>query len=195
MTALPTTALPTAALPTAAPSMATLLVTAIPIKCVLVKGFMKGVRRAREHGMESGTGSLQLDGEDAAAISVEYNAFGKFAGQLFGDAVKGGDVKAKFVIEGANHFTDPKAYEILSMKGVIVLPDIHANGGGVTVSYFEWVQNIQGFIWDEDKVNTELKKYMTSAFRYIKNVCKSHECKLRMGAFMLGVNRVARSIV
>ncbi|GKD16284.1 hypothetical protein Tco_1205442 [Tanacetum coccineum] len=100
MTALPTTALPTAALPTAAPSMATLLVTAIPIKCVLVKGYMKGVRRAREHGMKSGTGSLQSDGEDAAAISVEYNAFRKFAGQLFRDAVKGGKCKNMHFVNG-----------------------------------------------------------------------------------------------
>nr|GEZ86080.1 glutamate dehydrogenase 2 [Tanacetum cinerariifolium] len=106
-----------------------------------------------------------------------------------------GDVKAKFVIEGANHPTDPEADEILSKKGVIVLPDIYANGGGVTVSYFEWVQNIQGFMWDEEKVNTELKRYMTSAFRDIKNMCKTHECNLRMGAFTLGVNRVARSTV
>lgn len=106
-----------------------------------------------------------------------------------------GDVKAKFVIEGANHPTDPEADEILSKKGVIVLPDIYANGGGVTVSYFEWVQNIQGFMWDEEKVNTELKKYMTLAFRDIKNMCKTHECNLRMGAFTLGVNRVARATV
>ncbi|KAH9321370.1 hypothetical protein KI387_016009, partial [Taxus chinensis] len=61
------------------------------------------------------------------------------------------EVKAKFIIEAANHPTDPEADEILSKKGVIVVPDIYANAGGVTVSYFEWVQNIQGFMWDEEK--------------------------------------------
>ncbi|KAL0452616.1 UNVERIFIED_CONTAM: Glutamate dehydrogenase A [Sesamum latifolium] len=104
-----------------------------------------------------------------------------------------GDVKAKFIIEAANHPTDPEADEILSKKGVTILPDIYANAGGVTVSYFEWVQNIQGFMWDEEKVNQELKRYMTKAFHNIKGLCKSHNCDLRMGAFTLGVNRVARA--
>ncbi|KAI6696136.1 hypothetical protein NL676_016255 [Syzygium grande] len=103
------------------------------------------------------------------------------------------DVKAKFIIEAANHPTDPEADEILSKKGVVILPDIYANAGGVTVSYFEWVQNIQGFMWDEDKVNSELQRYMTRAFHNIKNMCQVHDCNLRMGAFTLGVNRVARA--
>ncbi|KAG8381048.1 hypothetical protein BUALT_Bualt06G0080300 [Buddleja alternifolia] len=104
-----------------------------------------------------------------------------------------GDVRAKFIIEAANHPTDPEADEILSKKGVVILPDIYANAGGVTVSYFEWVQNIQGFMWDEEKVNQELKRYMTRAFHNIKGLCQSHNCNLRMGAFTLGVNRVARA--
>ncbi|XP_066343593.1 glutamate dehydrogenase 2, mitochondrial isoform X2 [Miscanthus floridulus] len=103
------------------------------------------------------------------------------------------DVKAKFIIEAANHPTDPEADEILAKKGVVVLPDIYANSGGVIVSYFEWVQNIQGFMWDEEKVNNELEKYMSSAFQHIKAMCKSLDCNLRMGAFTLGVNRVARA--
>ncbi|CAN1241967.1 Glutamate dehydrogenase 2 [Linum perenne] len=102
-------------------------------------------------------------------------------------------VKAKYIIEAANHPTDPEADEILSKKGVIILPDIYANAGGVTVSYFEWVQNIQGFMWEEEQVNKELKKYMTRAFKNIKGMCQTHECNLRMGAFTLGLNRVARA--
>lgn len=103
------------------------------------------------------------------------------------------DVKAKFIIEAANLPTDPEADEILSKKVVIILPDIYANAGGVTVSCFEWVQNIQGFMLDEEKVNMELQKYMTCAFKNIKDMCKVHNCDLRMGAFTLGVNRVARA--
>ncbi|KAM3000930.1 hypothetical protein FF2_037285 [Malus domestica] len=103
------------------------------------------------------------------------------------------DVKAKFIIEAANHPTDPEADEILFDNGVVILPDIYANVGGVTVSYFEWVHNIQGFMWEEDKVNCELKKYMHKVFLDIKALCHTHECSLRMGAFTLGVNRVVRA--
>ncbi|EFJ06181.1 hypothetical protein SELMODRAFT_272294 [Selaginella moellendorffii] len=114
-------------------------------------------------------------------------------GVLNGENAK--DVKARFIVEAANHPTEPEADEIFAKKGIIVLPDILANSGGVTVSYFEWVQNNQGFMWDEDKVNMELQRYITSAYKSVKESCKTHNCSLRMGAFTLGVHRVARATV
>ncbi|XP_076924957.1 glutamate dehydrogenase A-like [Bidens hawaiensis] len=106
-----------------------------------------------------------------------------------------GDVKAKFIIEGANNPTDPEADDILLKKGVVILPDIYANAGGVTVSHFELVQNSQHIMWDEEYVNAQLKKYMSGAFNSIKSMCRTHECNLRMGAFTLGVGRVAKCTV
>lgn len=103
------------------------------------------------------------------------------------------ELRAKFIVEAANHPTDPEADEILSKKGVVILPDIYANAGGVIVSYFEWVQNIQGFRWDEPQINNELWTYMMRAFTDIKDMCKKLDCDLRMGAFSLGLERVARA--
>ncbi|KAF3662036.1 Glutamate dehydrogenase A [Capsicum annuum] len=99
------------------------------------------------------------------------------------------NVKAKFIIEVANHPTDPDADQILSKNGVVILPDVYANAGGVTQLFCMG----SGFMWDEEKVYRELKKYMTRAFHKLKSMCHSYNCNLRMGAFTLGVNRVARS--
>lgn len=100
-------------------------------------------------------------------------------------------VRAKFVLEGANHPTDPDADAHLLKKGVTLLPDIYANAGGVTVSYFEWVQNVQQFRWDEERVNAELRKRMRAAYADLKGVQKRHGCDLRTAAFVLAIARVA----
>jgi glutamate dehydrogenase (NAD(P)+) len=104
-----------------------------------------------------------------------------------------GDVRAKIILEGANHPTDPDADAIFQKNGITVLPDIYANAGGVTVSYFEWVQNIQQYRWDEDRVNAELRKRMRSAYQDLRAVQKQHSCDLRTAAFVLAVGRVARA--
>ncbi|XP_026401504.1 glutamate dehydrogenase 2 [Papaver somniferum] len=148
------------------------------------------------HKEETGTlksfgGGVVMDPEELLVYDCDVLIPCALGGVLNKD--NAAEVKAKFIIEAANHPTDPEADEILSKKGVVILPDIYANAGGVTVSYFEWVQNIQGFMWDEEKVNHELQKYMTRAFGNIKSMCKTHNCNLRMGAFTLGVNRVARA--
>jgi glutamate dehydrogenase (NAD(P)+) len=104
-----------------------------------------------------------------------------------------GEIRARYVIEGANHPVDPEADEILLKKSVVVLPDIYANAGGVTVSYFEWVQNIQQYRWDVERVNGELEKIMKRSYVDLVATAKRHGCDLRTAAFALAITRVAHA--
>ena len=101
------------------------------------------------------------------------------------------DVRAAFIVEGANGPTSWEADEILEKKGVVVVPDIYANAGGVTVSYFEWVQNLQVDSWSEEVVNQRLHDKMTKAFAKIRNIAEGRKLSLRTAAFILAIGRVA----
>ncbi|MHA2339386.1 MAG: glutamate dehydrogenase, partial [Candidatus Hodarchaeales archaeon] len=104
-------------------------------------------------------------------------------------------INAKYVIEGANSPTTPSADEILLEKGVILVPDILANSGGVTVSYFEWVQGLQSFFWNERQVNQALEDILVNAFEEILQIKeKLHIKDLRTSAMALAVKRVAKAI-
>jgi len=101
------------------------------------------------------------------------------------------DVRAKFVVEGANGPVTWEADEILHSRGVVVVPDIYANAGGVTVSYFEWVQNLQVDTWTEEVVNRRLHERMVTAFGKIRGVADSRKIPLRTAAFVVAIGRVA----
>ena len=100
-------------------------------------------------------------------------------------------VQAKMIVEGANGPTTREADEILGDRGIIVVPDILANAGGVVVSYFEWVQDLQCFFWEEEEVNRNLKRIMVRSFKEVWDFSREQGVSLRMGAYMLAVDRVA----
>jgi glutamate dehydrogenase (NAD(P)+) len=102
-------------------------------------------------------------------------------------------VRARMIVEGANSPTTPAADEILTDNGVYVIPDVLANAGGVVVSYFEWVQNLQHFQWDEREVNDKLGKIMRRAFREVDSRRREEETSLRTAAFELGIERVVQA--
>lgn len=104
------------------------------------------------------------------------------------------DVQARIILEIANGPTTPAADDILEKKGVVVVPDILANAGGVTVSYFEWVQNLQGFYWNEDEVHERLKSIMSNAFLGVWTHAQQHKLSLRNAAMMLGVQRILEAM-
>ena len=100
-------------------------------------------------------------------------------------------IQAKVICEGANGPTTAQADLILDRKGVYVIPDILANAGGVTVSYFEWVQDRGGYFWDEETVNERLEKIMKRSFEEVSAMSEKHRVSMRIGAYMLAIDRVA----
>jgi len=105
------------------------------------------------------------------------------------------DVRATLIVEAANHPVTPEADVILEKKGVVVLPDIYANAGGVTVSYMEWVQNLQRYRWDEDRVNGELRIAMAGAFESLQTTRQKHGCSYRTAAFVTAIDRVQQATI
>lgn len=102
-------------------------------------------------------------------------------------------IKARIVVEGANAPTTPEGDAILNDKGILVIPDILANSGGVIVSYFEWVQDKQNYFWDADEVKTNLSTIMLKAFKEVASTVEERSVTWREAALMIGVGRVAEA--
>jgi glutamate dehydrogenase (NAD(P)+) len=105
-------------------------------------------------------------------------------------AANAGRIKARLVIEGANGPTTPEADDILQERNILVLPDVIANAGGVTVSYFEWVQDFSSFFWSEDEINARLVRIMKEAFAGVWQVAQEHKVSLRTATFIVACKRI-----
>jgi glutamate dehydrogenase (NAD(P)+) len=154
------------------------------------------IEKLVEHTGRTGTVAGFPGGEAFPAEAILAEPVDVLVPAALGGVITGknaGEIRARYVIEGANHPVDPDGDEILLEKNAIVLPDIYANAGGVTVSYFEWVQNIQQYRWDVERVNGELEKIMKRSFVDLIATAKKYACDLRTAAFALAIQRVAHA--
>jgi glutamate dehydrogenase (NAD(P)+) len=140
---------------------------------------LEGFPGARSIG--GGSEQLELDCDVLIPAAVENQITSRNADKI----------RAKLIVEGANGPTTFAASEMLDKRGVVVVPDILANAGGVTVSYFEWVQDRMGYFWTEERVNSSLEQIMVKSFHDVVEVSQKYEVSLRIAAYILAIDRVA----
>jgi glutamate dehydrogenase (NAD(P)+) len=151
-----------------------------------------------EHAKQGGK-LIEFDGDGVETI--EPDELLEIECDVFIPAALGGmihesnadSLNCKVIVEGANSPTTPKADDILTDNGVFVIPDVMANAGGVVVSYFEWVQNLQHFRWEEDEVNERLGRIMRKAYRAVHERAEKDDIPLRVAAYQLGIERVVEA--
>jgi glutamate dehydrogenase (NAD(P)+) len=160
----------------------------------LYNGLGLPVRKLIEHRRQHG----QLEGFEGAEPTSSAGPLTVDCDVLIPAAIgnqitsrNAGEIQARLLVEGANGPTTPEADQVLEKNGVFLVPDILANAGGVTVSYFEWVQDLQSFFWSEHEVNQKLQAIMQRAFREVQTVARERELPMRMAAYVQAVQRVA----
>jgi glutamate dehydrogenase (NAD(P)+) len=136
-------------------------------------------------------GTEPLDNEALVELDVDVLVPAAL-GEVINDT-NADHVRARMIVEAANHPVTPVADMILADRGVTIVPDILANAGGVTVSYFEWTQNIQEYKWTEEQVNEQLGRHMRSAYRRVRERADDMQTTLRRAAFAIGISRVAEA--
>ena len=158
-----------------------------------VAGLLKHVTNSPGHLLEGYRGDAEpITNEELLYLEVDVLIPAAMEDQITGANVD--RVRAKAIVEGANGPTTPEADRALTDRGVLVVPDILANAGGVVVSYFEWVQNQQNYYWDLDTVRERLEEVMARSFDDVWNFSSLHHVDLRTGAYMLGIQRVADAL-
>jgi len=154
------------------------------------KGSLNGVYR--EGSVSWGKDHEEISNEELLALPVDILIPAALENVITKE--NAAKVKAKIVLEVANGPTTPEADEILHKNKVLVIPDVLANSGGVTVSYFEWVQNRQGYYWSEEEVFEKLEKYIVPAFHTIYEAMQEHKSTMRDAAFVLAIKRIVAAI-
>ncbi|HEX8386654.1 MAG TPA: Glu/Leu/Phe/Val dehydrogenase [Rubricoccaceae bacterium] len=147
---------------------------------------------ANRHSLKGFTGAEPITNEDLLTLDVDVLAPCAKENQI--TKRNAAQIKAKIISEGANGPTTPEADEILNANGVVVIPDILANAGGVTVSYFEWVQDRQGYFWSEDRVNSRLNRMMAEAFNRVYDASQKYNTNLRIAAYVIAIEKVAGAL-
>jgi len=143
----------------------------------------------QHRGLEGFRGGDQITNDDLLTLDVDVLLPAALENVITSKNVS--KVRARVICEGANGPTTAGADSVLDEKGIFVIPDILANAGGVTVSYFEWVQDRGGYFWDEDTVNNRLTEIMTRSFADVLQLSKQHKVNMRTAAYMLSISRVA----
>jgi glutamate dehydrogenase (NAD(P)+) len=177
------------------------LLAAIGAKVVAVTDWKGGVHNAKgldiqkllvhtqQHKTVAGfAGGDPLDTDDFWGLDVDVMIPAALENQITMDNAS--RIKAKVLTEGANGPTTPEAHKHLHQRGVFVIPDILANAGGVTTSYFEWVQDRYGYFWELDEVNTRLEKKMIEAFEDVLQTSLKYKVDLRTAAYVVAISRV-----
>jgi glutamate dehydrogenase (NAD(P)+) len=145
-----------------------------------------------EHGSVAGFAKAEVLAEDAF-WDVDCDILIPAALEQQINLSNAGRIKARMVIEGANGPTTPEADDILQSRNILVLPDVIANAGGVTVSYFEWVQDFSSFFWSEDEINARLVRIMQEAFAGVWSVAQDKKVSLRTATFIVACTRILRA--
>lgn len=150
------------------------------------------LEHAAAHGSLAGFGGAAvLDIEEFWRLECEFLVPAALEGQLTAERAAG--VRARIIVEGANGPTTPAADDVLRERGILVVPDVLANAGGVTVSYFEWVQDFSSFFWTEDEINDRLERIMVGAFGAIWKVAQDKQVSLRTAAFIIACHRALKA--
>jgi len=147
----------------------------------------------RDGGIREYKDCQQITNEELLTLPCDVLIPSAIAAQLTKENAD--KVKAKLIVEGANGPTTPEADHIFSDKGILVVPDVLANAGGVVVSYFEWVQDLQNFFWEENEVNNKLTRIMRHSYAAVESMMKAHKTDMRTAAYIIGVKRVADATI